>query len=84
MDKTIRIQLDNIRSADAQMQNKAYMSLMQETEKPVDWAYEAWDELLDGLAHKDNHVRRSHLRYWRTLGKVTPKVECERLDKLSM
>jgi hypothetical protein len=57
MDKTIRAQLDNIRSEDGQTQFKAYDYLMKETEKPVDWAYEAWDEIVDGLTHKDNHVR---------------------------
>ncbi|HKI53159.1 MAG TPA: DNA-directed RNA polymerase subunit alpha C-terminal domain-containing protein [Anaerolineales bacterium] len=57
MDKAIRKHLDNIRSDDAQLQNKAYSTLMEKTEKPVDWAYEAWDELIEGLTHKDNHVR---------------------------
>jgi hypothetical protein len=57
MDKTIRTHLDNIRSEDGQLQNKAYFYLMEQTEKPVDWAYEAWDEIVDGLTHKDNHVR---------------------------
>jgi hypothetical protein len=57
LDKTIRAQLDNIRSEDSQTQFKAYDYLMKETEKPVDWAYEAWDEIVDGLTHKDNHVR---------------------------
>ena len=57
MDKKIRAQLDNIRAEDGQIQFKAYDYLMKETEKPVDWAYEAWDELVDGLTHKDNHVR---------------------------
>jgi len=83
MDKTIRIRLDNIRSADAQMQNKAYMSLMQETEKPVDWAYEAWDELLDGLAHKDNHVRAISSQILANLGKSDPKGRMQKdFDKL--
>ncbi|MBK7451031.1 MAG: hypothetical protein IPJ47_17130 [Anaerolineales bacterium] len=83
MDKTIRIQLDNIRSADAKMQNKAYMSLMQEAEKPVDWAYEAWDELLDGLAHKDNHVRAISSQILANLGKSDPKGRMQKdFDKL--
>jgi hypothetical protein len=57
MDKTVRSQLDNIYSQDGQMQNKAYLFLMKKTEKPVDWVYEIWDELVRALAHKDNHVR---------------------------
>ena len=73
MDKTVRTNLDNIRSTDGQLQNKAYMSLMQKTEKPVDWAYEAWDELIEGLTHKDNHVRAICGQLLGNLGKSDPK-----------
>lgn len=83
MDKTIRTHLDNIRSTDAQLQNKAYMFLMKETEKPVDWAYEAWDELLDGLTHKDNHVRAICGQLLGNLGKSDPKGRMHKdFDKL--
>ena len=57
LDTTIRSQLDNIGSEDGQIQNKAYLFLMEKTEKPVDWVYDVWDELVRDLAHKDNHVR---------------------------
>lgn len=73
MDKMIRTHLDNIRSTDAQLQNKAYMALMEETEKPVDWAYEAWDGLIEGLTHKDNHVRAISSQILANLGKSDPK-----------
>lgn len=73
MDKTIRTHFDNIRSTDAQLQNKAYTALMEETEKPVDWAYEAWDELIEGLTHKDNHVRAICGQLLGNLGKSDPK-----------
>lgn len=73
MDKTIRTHLDNIRSEDGQVQNKAYMFLMQKTEKPVEWAYETWDELIEGLTHKDNHVRAICAQLLGNLGKSDPK-----------
>jgi hypothetical protein len=73
MDKTIRTHLDNIRSTDAQLQNEAYMFLMKETEKPVDWAYEAWDDLIEGLTDKDNHVRAICGQLLGNLGKSDPK-----------
>ncbi|MGD8404667.1 MAG: hypothetical protein PVJ21_13470 [Anaerolineales bacterium] len=57
LDETVRTHLDNIRSQDGNLQNEAFHFLMKATEKPVDWAYEAWDELVEGLTHKDNHVR---------------------------
>lgn len=73
MDKTIRSHLDNIRSEDGQLQNQAYHFLMEQTEKPVDWAYEAWDELVEGLTHKDNHVRAISSQLLANLGKSDPK-----------
>lgn len=83
MDKMIRTHLDNIRSTDAQLQNKAYMALMEETEKPVDWAYEAWDELIEGLTHKDNHVRAICGQLLGNLGKSDPKGRMQKdFDKL--
>ena len=73
MDKTIRVHLDNIHSEDGQVQNKSYMFLLKETEKPVDWAYEAWDELVEGLTHKDNHVRAISSQLLANLAKSDPK-----------
>jgi len=73
MDKIIRAHLDNIRSEDGKLQNKAYASLMNATEKPVDWAYDAWDELLDGLKHQDNHIRAISSQLLANLAKSDPK-----------
>lgn len=73
MNKLIRTNLDNIRSKDGQVQFKAYDYLMKETEKPVDWAYEAWDEIVEGLTHKDNHVRAITGQLLSNLAKSDPK-----------
>lgn len=73
MNKTIRTHLDNIRSEDGPLQNEAYYFLMEKTEKPVDWAYEAWDEIVDGLTNKDNHVRAITAQILTHLVKSDPK-----------
>jgi hypothetical protein len=73
MDKIVRTQLDNVRSQDGGVQNEAYHFLMEATEKPVDWAYEAWDELVDGLTHKDNHIRAISSQVLANLAKSDPK-----------
>lgn len=57
MDNDTRKQLDNLRSTDRDLQNEAFSYLLKETEKPIDWAYEVWDQLVEGLQDKDNHVR---------------------------
>lgn len=73
MNKTIRTHLDNIRSEDGQLQNKAYYALMEATEQPVDWAYEAWDEIVAGFTHTDNHVRAITGQLFSNLAKSDPK-----------
>jgi hypothetical protein len=73
MDNSIRAHLGNIRSDDGELQNKAYNELMKKTENPVDWAYDAWDELVEGLAHKDNHVRAITSQILTHLAKSDPK-----------
>ena len=73
MEKAIRTHLDNIRSEDGQLQNKAYTFLIEKTEKPVDWAYAAWDELVDGLTHEDNHVRAISSQLLANLARSDPK-----------
>ena len=73
MDKTIRTQIDNIRSKDGDLQNKAFTYILNATEKPVDWAYEIWDEMLEGLTHKDNHVRAISAQVLSNLAKSDPK-----------
>jgi hypothetical protein len=57
MNETTRATLQALRSEDRAMQNEAFTRILAETEKPVAWAYEAWDGLLADLRHKDNHVR---------------------------
>ena len=73
MDKTIRTQIDNIRSEDGGIQNKAYFYILEKTDKPVDWAYEVWDEMVTGLTHKDNHVRAISAQVLSNLAKSDPK-----------
>jgi hypothetical protein len=57
MNKTTRTYLDHLWSEDRELQNKAFFYILKATDKPVDWAYDVWDEMLDNLSHKDNHNR---------------------------
>ena len=73
MDKLTRTHLDNIHSKDRELQNKAYFYILNVTEKPVDWAYEVWDEMVIGLTHADNHVRAIAAQILCNLAKSDPK-----------
>ena len=73
MDKNIRTDIDNIYSDDKVLQNEAFSHLLAATDKPVDWAYEIWDEMTAGLTHKDNHVRAISAQILCNLAKSDPK-----------
>ena len=73
MDKLTRTHLGNIRSKDKELQNKAYFYILNITEKPVDWAYDVWDEMVAGLVHTDNHVRAITAQILCNLAKSDPK-----------
>jgi hypothetical protein len=70
---TLRTQLDNIRSKDPHVQNGAFSALLKATEKPVDWAYEVWDELMQMLTDGDNHVRAIGAQLLCNLARSDPK-----------
>lgn len=73
MDKIIRTNLDNLWSRDREAQNKAFEYMLKTTDKPVDWAYEAWDELVRGLCSEDNHDRAIGAQVLCNLAKSDPK-----------
>jgi hypothetical protein len=73
MDIIIKTNMENIRSLDKDLQNKAFTDLLNATDQPVDWAYDAWDDLLEGLTHKDNHARAISAQILCNLAKSDPK-----------
>ena len=73
MDKYIRTQIDHIRSENGEVQNKAFTHILNLTDKPVDWAYEVWDGMMEGLTHRDNHVRAISAQVLSNLAKSDPK-----------
>jgi len=78
MDTDIRRHLDNLRSEDRDLQNQAFSHILKITEKPVDWAYEVWDQLVEGLRHKDNHVRAISAQILANLAKSDPQNRMRR------
>ena len=69
MDNKIRKHLGNLRSEERELQNQAFFYILEATEKSVDWA----DELVEGLHHKDNHVRAISAQLLCNLAKSDPK-----------
>ena len=73
MDKVTRANLDNLWSEDRVLQNKAFLYVLKASDEPVDWACEAWNELLENLGHKDNHNRAIAAQVLCNLAKSDPK-----------
>src|SRR5258708_25139785 len=73
MDQITRTNLENIRSKDKELQNKAFVGVLDVTDKPVDWAYDIWDDLVTTLRHKDNRQRAIAAQVLCNLAKSDPK-----------
>lgn len=73
MENKTKKYLESIRSEDKTLQNEAYFYLLRETERPVDWAYDVWESLVEGLRHKDNHVRAISAQILANLAKSDPE-----------
>jgi hypothetical protein len=73
MDNITRTNLDNLHSEDREMQNKAFYYIIEATDKPVDWAYDVWDEMVETLRHKDNHERAIAAQVLSNLAKSDPE-----------
>ena len=74
MDQSLLTDLEAIRSPDKDVQGEAYQRLITATAVPVDWAYEAWADLLSGLRHKDNRLRSIASQILCNLAKSDPEL----------
>jgi hypothetical protein len=73
MNKVTRTNLDNLWSEDREVQNRAFTAVLKATDKPVEWAYAAWDEVVANLNHKDNHNRAIAAQVLCNLAKSDPQ-----------
>jgi hypothetical protein len=73
MNRITRTHLDNLWSDDRLAQNKAFVAILKASDKPVDWAYAAWDELIENLSHADNHTRAIAAQVLCNLAQSDPK-----------
>ena len=74
MNKTIQANMNNLWSADREAQNTAFHFMLKVTDKPVDWAYDVWDELVENLRHKDNHNRAIAAQVLCNLANITTRL----------
>ena len=73
MDKKTRTNFDNLHADSGEVQYQAFCDLIEAMDKPVDWAYEVWDELVAKLKDKDPHERARAAQFLNGLAKSDPK-----------
>lgn len=57
MDATARQHIDNLQNTNADDRYASFQYLIETTNKPVKWAHEVWDYLLQLMVTGDNHQR---------------------------
>lgn len=73
MDELTRKQFDNLQNKDAERRYQSFQCLIKLTQKPVDWAYEVWNDLLLMLETGDNHQRAIAAQLLSGLAKSDPE-----------
>ena len=73
MNQVVETSLGDLRSQDKEAQNRAFQHLLPVTDKPVDWAYDVWDELVRNLGDKDNRRRAISAQVLCNLAKSDPE-----------
>jgi hypothetical protein len=84
VDQLTRTNLENINSKNSKVQYKAFIAILAATDKPVDWAYQVWDEMVERLNDQDNHERAIAHRSCVTLRKATRRLGCSRTCPLCL
>lgn len=74
MDNQLKVEFEKSKSGDKDERYEAYQTILQATDKQVDWAYEVWDQLVEDLTHKDNHQRSRAAQYLANLAKSDPEM----------
>ena len=74
MDDKIASSLADLRSADHRRQDNAYQYFMTATNRPVDWAYDVWEDLLASLKTGDNRQRAIASQVLCALAKSDPEL----------
>ncbi|MCW5875671.1 MAG: hypothetical protein KIS85_02200 [Anaerolineales bacterium] len=59
-------------SEDRELQNAAFSRFIEDSNLPVDWAYQVWDEVVANLSHADNHNRAIAAQLLCNLAKSDP------------
>jgi len=73
MKPIIRAKLDDVQSEDKTVQGKAFFYLIEVTDRPVGWAYDVWDEIVNSLRSRDNRQRAIAAQVLSNLAKSDPQ-----------
>ncbi|MFF2178276.1 hypothetical protein ACFVT8_17730 [Lysinibacillus sp. NPDC058147] len=63
MEKEILQLFSNLTERDPDIQYKSYEELLKIMQEPVDWTYSVWEQLVQALTYKNEHVRASAAQF---------------------
>src|SRR5262245_61925529 len=72
MDQITKSHFDNLFSQDANARYESFQYIINLTKQPVDWACEAWNDLLALTKKGDNHQRTIAVQLLSNLAKSDP------------
>ncbi|PLR66269.1 hypothetical protein [Bacillus sp. UMB0893] len=72
MDSITQSYFKGLESKDKDVQYEAYNNILTSTKAEVDWAYEIWDQLIEGLTNTDNHKRSRSAQFLSNLAISDP------------
>ncbi|WP_106497929.1 hypothetical protein [Lentibacillus sp. Marseille-P4043] len=73
MDSKTQSYFENLNSKDKEVQYEAFQNILAATMEEVDWAYEVWDQLKEGLSDSDNHTRSRAAQFLSSLAISDPE-----------
>jgi ribosomal protein L17 len=73
MDQITKQHFDSLQSTDANLRYASFQYIINLTKQPVDWAYEAWDDMLALTKNGDNHQRTIAVQVLSNLAKSDPE-----------
>jgi hypothetical protein len=82
MNKELQLHIENLHSADRNVQGASFQHLMKQTDQPVGWSSEARDSLLELLERGNNRGRSIAAQVLCNLAKSDPGSAVEMLPKL--
>ncbi|MGB7999306.1 MAG: hypothetical protein WCF60_04305, partial [Anaerobacillus sp.] len=63
MNDAIQKHFEDLEAKDRDVQYNAFLALLEAMNEEVEWSYEVWDDLVEGLTSSNNHTRSRYAQF---------------------